>query len=59
VDLLVGISDGGGGLFFRSPVVRQPVAENNSSSPFHHRMVADTRSACMMWRGGVAAPWIL
>jgi hypothetical protein len=59
VGLLVGISNGGGGLFFRSSVVRQLAAEDSSSSPFLHRMVADTRSACMMWRGGVAEPWIL
>jgi hypothetical protein len=59
VGLLVGISDGGDGLFFRPPVVRQPAAEDNSSSPFHHRMVSDTHLACKMWRGGVAAPWIL
>jgi hypothetical protein len=48
VGLLVGISDGGGGLFFRLPVVRQPTAEDSSSSPFYHRMVTDTRSTCMM-----------
>jgi hypothetical protein len=59
VGLLVSISDGGGGLFFRPPVVRQPAAEDSSSSPFRHRIVADTRSTCMMWRGGVVAPWIL
>jgi hypothetical protein len=59
VGLLVGISDGGGGLFFRPLVVRQPTAEDSSSSPFRHRMVADTRSACMMWHGGVATLWIL
>jgi hypothetical protein len=59
VGLLVGISDGGGGLFFRSPVVRQSAVEDSSSSLFRHRMVANTRSTCMMWRGGVATPWIL
>jgi hypothetical protein len=59
VGLYVGISDGGGGLFFKSPVVWQPVAADCSSSPFLHMMVADVRSTCMMWRGGVVGPWIL
>jgi hypothetical protein len=56
VGLYVGIFDGGGGLFFRSPIVWQPVAADCSFSPFLHMMVADVRSACMMWCGGVAGP---
>jgi hypothetical protein len=59
VGLYVGISDGGGGLFFWSPIVWQPVATNCSSSPFLHRMVPNVRSTCIMWCGGVAGPWIL
>jgi hypothetical protein len=59
VGLYVSISNGGGGLFFRSSIVWQPVAVDCSSSPFLHRMVDVVRSACMMWHGGVAGPWIL
>jgi hypothetical protein len=59
VGLYVSICDGGGGLFFQSPVVWQPVAVDCSSSLFLHMMVVDVRSTSMMWRGGVAGSWIL